>query len=197
MGQTTFRKFDNDKQIAYGEVYAPNVPDSQGDFMTAEEIEKMAHGFLREGRVTNIDTEHDLEDNGCVVVESFVARKGDPDFTEGAWVMAVHVPDATMWDDVKKGEFGGFSMYGKAVREPRIIEVEVPDDGILKGETFEAEDHQHLYALKFSEEGVFLGGVTDEVNGHSHEIKKGTVTELAGETEHRHRFSFMEGLIAK
>lgn len=194
---THFRKFDAEKRLAYGEVYAPNIPDSQGDFMSAEEIEKMAHAFLREGRVTSIDTEHDLKDNGCYVVESFIARKGDPDFSEGAWVMGVHIPDDALWSGVQKGDFGGFSMYGKASREPRMIEIEIPDDGIVKGETYDHEDHHHEYLLQFSEEGVFLGGVTDEVNGHAHEIKKGTVTELAGESSHRHRFSFMEGLVAK
>ena len=35
------------KQIVYAEVYAPNVLDTHGDYMTAETIEKMAHDFLK------------------------------------------------------------------------------------------------------------------------------------------------------
>lgn len=191
----SFSKFDDDKQIAYGEVYIPMIPDSQGDFMTAEEIEKMAHGFMLDGLLRGVDTEHDLEDNGSVVVESFIARKGDPDFVEGSWVAAVKVTDE-LWPLVKSGELGGFSMYGKGERIPTYITIEVPDDGIVKGATDTAEDHIHEFFLKFDENGNFLGGETDVVNGHAHKITKGTVTEDAGkgDDKHRHRFSFVEAL---
>ena len=190
-----FSKFDDEKQLAYGEVYIPMVPDSQGDFMTAAEIEKMAHGFMMDGLLRGVDTEHDLEDNGSVVVESFIARKGDPDFIEGSWVAVVKVTDE-LWPLVKSGELGGFSMYGKGERVPTYITIEVPDDGIVKGETDSAEDHTHVFMLRFDDAGNFLGGQTNEVNGHSHGIKKGTVTEDAGPEgqEHRHRFSFVEAL---
>lgn len=187
----TFTKFDGDKRIAYGEVYAPNVPDSQGDFMVAEEIERMAHRFLSSGKVNEIDTEHDMEANGCRVVESFVARKGDPDFTPGAWVMGVLVPE-DKWEAVKKGEFGGFSMYGSAMSEERVIEIEIPDDGILRGVTQGYDGHSHGYVLKFDSQGNFLGGETDDASGHSHKIQRGTVTEE--HDGHRHRFSFLAGV---
>ena len=55
-----FSKFDEEKQLAYGEVYMPMIPDSQGDFMTSEEIEKMAHGFMMDGLLRGVDTQHDL-----------------------------------------------------------------------------------------------------------------------------------------
>ena len=190
-----FSKFDDEKQLAYGEVYIPMVPDSQGDFMTAAEIEKMAHEFMMDGLLRGVDTEHDLEDNGSVVVESFIARKGDPDFIEGSWVAAVKVTDE-LWPLVKSGELGGFSMYGKGERVPTYITIEVPDNGIVKGETDESSDHSHVFELRFDEAGNFLGGKTNTVDGHYHDIKKGTVTEDAGEGDdkHRHRFSFVEAL---
>jgi len=184
-------KTDEDKQLAYGEVYIPMIPDSQGDFMTEAEIEKMAHRFMKSGRLEGVDTQHDMADNGSVVVESFIVREGDPDFIKGAWVAAVWVPD-DVWPLVKSGELGGFSMYGGGERVPTMITIEVPDDGILKGETAEMEDHKHKYTLRFDEEGSFLGGETNVVKGHSHTIKKGTVTEK--KEDHRHRFSFVEAL---
>ena len=188
---TPLLKTDAAKRIAYGVVYQPDVPDSHGDFMVAEEIEKMAHKFLSKGLVTAIDSEHDLVDTGAVVVESFIARKGDLDFPEGAWVLGVHSPDEAQWAQVLKGEIGGFSMYGKAIREDeQTIELELPDDGLLWGATAECEGHQHRYVVKFDEEGNFLGGETDEVDGHSHTITKGTVTDEHG--DHRHRFNFLE-----
>ena len=39
-----------EQQIVYGEVYAPNRPDAQGEYMTAVEIRKMAHEFIRSGQ---------------------------------------------------------------------------------------------------------------------------------------------------
>ncbi len=71
------RKFDEDLQIVYGEVYAPSgVPDSQGDVMSAEAIRKMAHKFLADMRVDQIDINHDHSMTGANVVESFIARRG-------------------------------------------------------------------------------------------------------------------------
>lgn len=186
------QKTDSEKQIAYGVVYEPGVPDAHGDYMTAEDIEEMAHKFLAEGRVTSIDTEHDMTDNGSCVVESFVARKGDPDFAEGAWVMGVHIPDPAVWAEVKCGEIGGFSMFGKAYREEAEIELQVPDDGMVWGTTFDHDGHQHRYVVKFDDDGKFLGGMTDEVNGHSHMITKGTVTDQDSDADHRHRFDYLE-----
>jgi len=187
------KKTDDDRQLAYGEVYLPMIPDSQGDFMTEIEIEKMAHRFMKNQLLYGVDTEHDMADNGSVVVESFIAREGDPDFIKGAWVAAIWVPD-DLWPLVKSGELGGFSMYGGGERIATMITIEVPDDGILKGETGEMEDHIHKYTLRFDSEGSFLGGETNTVNGHLHQITKGTVTDKAD--DHRHRFSFVEAFQA-
>lgn len=112
---------DAPKQIVYGEVYAPLVEDSHGDWMTAEQIELMAHKFMKSGRVKALDREHNLKETGAVVVESFIARKGDPDFAEGAWVLGCHVADSELWAAIEKGEVTGFSMYGQGVRTPRAM----------------------------------------------------------------------------
>lgn len=73
-------KLDDELRIVYGEVYAPDVIDSQGDTMSAAEIRKMAHHFLAEGRVKQIDVQHNNQVCGAKVVESFIAREGDPTF---------------------------------------------------------------------------------------------------------------------
>jgi len=88
-----FAKLDSERQLAYGEVYLPNVPDSQGEFMIAFEIEKMAHDFLLNNRNEQIDTMHNLTENGCRVIESFITRKRDPDFVEGSWVVGIKCTD--------------------------------------------------------------------------------------------------------
>ena len=108
-----FKKSDGKKQIVFGEVYVPARRDTDGNFMTAETIEKMAHDFLVNNRSAQISKGHDGNtDKGCVV-ESFIAREGDPDFAAGSWVVGVHVPDAKIWKSIEDGELTGFSIEGR------------------------------------------------------------------------------------
>lgn len=111
--RSQFRKFDEEKRLVYAEVYLPDVPDAHGHQMTREEIEKMAHGFLKNRRTTAIDVNHDNRvDYGCSMVESFIARDSDPDYAPGAWVGVVHVENDEIWGSIKKGEITGFSFEG-------------------------------------------------------------------------------------
>lgn len=191
-------KMDAAKQVVMGAVYIPYHLDSQNEFMSPEEIEKAAYSFMRKSVMSSVDKNHNVGPDGAPasttgsdVVESFIARKGDPDFVEGSWVVAVKV-SASLWEDVLKGEINGFSMEGRAGKVERLIEIEIPDDGIVKGDTMPNEDHSHVYSIKISDKGEFLGGQTDEVAGHSHKILKGTATEKSA--GHSHRFSFLEAL---
>ncbi len=107
-----FKKSDAKKQIVFGEVYVPDRRDTDGNFMTAETIEKMAYDFLANKRNAQISKAHDGNtDKGCVV-ESFIAREGDPDFAAGSWIVGVHVPDAKIWKSIEAGELTGFSIEG-------------------------------------------------------------------------------------
>ena len=110
-----FKKSDAKKQIVFGEVYVPNVKDTDGNFMTAETIEKMAHDFLANKKNTQISKGHDGNADKGVVVESFIVREGDPDFAAGSWVVGVHVPDIEIWKQVENGELTGFSIEGTGV----------------------------------------------------------------------------------
>jgi hypothetical protein len=109
-------KRDPAQKITVGVVYAPNVPDTQGDRASAAVIAKAAHGFNASGKADHIDREHDLKKTGAVAVESYVAKKGDPDkFPEGAWIMAIKHTDST-WADVEAGKINGYSFFGKGQR---------------------------------------------------------------------------------
>lgn len=173
------------ERLVYGEVYAPNRADADGEFMTAETIKKMAHDFIRDLLANNVDVQHDNKlVDGVSVVESFTARKGDPDFIEGSWVVGVHVNDDKIWSKVQKGEINGFSLEALVHYQDVEVEVEIPP--ITTGRTSKSEDHEHKFYVKYSAEGKFCGGVTDEVDGHSHAIKRGTVTEKVN--GHAHTF---------
>ena len=80
--------------------------------MTAETIEDMAHDFLANGKNSQISTDHDGYTDKGVVVESFIAREGDPDFIAGSWVVGVYVPDPEIWVLIENGDLTGFSIEG-------------------------------------------------------------------------------------
>jgi hypothetical protein len=189
--KTPFKKADDELQIVWGEVYAPMVPDSQNDFMRAEEILKAAYSWMAKSNTRCIDMEHDGSVVNAVVVESFVAREGDPVFLPGAWVIGVHVPEPGLWAMVKKGDFNGFSMAGAAVRHDSV-EMEIPAE--VSGVTKADAGHTHDFSVAYAPNGEFIGGVTDEVDGHYHVIKNGTVTEEAG--GHHHVFDYVRGVMA-
>lgn len=192
---TVFKAADDELQIVYGEVYIPNVPDTDGDFMTPEEVRKMAHRFVAKGTPEQIDIQHDGEVSGAHMVESFVAREGDDTFIPGSWVIGVHIPDETLWKKVKDGELNGFSMEAFAKSRDAVIkDVNLP--AVVKGATNVMEGHDHEFEVTFDRDGVFLGGVTSEDGNpkHKHIIKHGTVTEDAA--GHNHRFASVDDVVS-
>lgn len=120
-------KIDDEKRIVTGVVYEPDVLDAHGEFMTADEIEKSAHQFLKDYR--NIDKQHDFVAGQADVVESWIAKEegklGDQDIKKGTWLMSVHVPDDDTWAEIKKGELTGFSMGGVGERVEHVEKSEV------------------------------------------------------------------------
>jgi hypothetical protein len=184
---------DAELRIVWAEVYAPGVPDTDGDFMDAATIQKMAYDFMRAMKLDQIDRQHNNQlVDGARVVESFIARKGDPDFIEGAWVVGVHVPDDETWRAIKSGEINGFSMEALVNRTQTELTFDLPP--VLQGMTSKGGDdlHEHEFFVKYDAEGNLVGGATSMVNGHRHQIRRGTTTET--EAGHMHRFSFVEQL---
>jgi hypothetical protein len=191
MSQLVLKKENAKQRIVFAEVYAPNRPDSDGEFMDEETIRKMAYGFMREMKLDQIDHQHtnELVDDARVV-ESFLARKGDPDFIEGSWVVGIHIPRDEDWEKVEKGEWNGFSIEAIVSKEVVDVELEIPP--ILSGKTIKSGGHDHIFHVAYDDNGKFLGGKTDTIDGHFHVIKRGTVTEEAN--GHTHRFSHLENL---
>lgn len=118
-------KNDVARQIAYGVVLEPrssDAPDTQGDWYSAEDIEKAAHGFLL-GVAKGVawgDRMHDEVSQIGYPVESFIAPvdfpAGDQVIKAGSWVIGMHYPDADIWDLVVKGELAAFSVGGSGKR---------------------------------------------------------------------------------
>lgn len=186
-----FKALDEEQQIVYGVVYSPNHIDTDWETMTAEEIQKMAWDFLANKESDKIDVQHDLIESGCVVVESFIARPGDPDFPEGSWVLGVKCTDE-VWKQVKDGDLNGYSFYGSVTKYPAKVLIEVAKQitGITEKSTIDIIPfHEHTFIINFDAKGGIVSGKTDNVLGHSHKIKRGTATEV--ELDHSHRL-FLE-----
>lgn len=180
----SIKNIDEEKQIVYAEVYAPNVIDTHGELMRAEDIELMAHRFLQLDLTKVIDKRHDNVPTDSFPVESFIARAGDPDYTEGAWVLATKIVNDELWEQIKKGVFNGYSFEAMVRKLPAVALLEVTRDNFALTE--EAEDgHRHIYFAELDDDGRVIAGRTSTEMGHSHEIKAGTATEVAG--NHRHR----------
>lgn len=115
-------KRDYDR-VCLGVVLAPNIVDSQGDFMTAADIEATAHDFLANARV--VGREHSDIWEGGEVVESYIAPTdlnfADPTYgpqmvPKGSWILGVRLPPDS-FGDVLEGKVTGFSVGGWGERE--------------------------------------------------------------------------------
>ncbi|HEY3285005.1 MAG TPA: XkdF-like putative serine protease domain-containing protein [Armatimonadota bacterium] len=117
-------KRDGRRHVVMGEVLVPGLVDAHGDHVSAETVEAAAHRFMVEARTVG-EMHRDFDRIGAVV-ESFIARPGDPDFTPGAWVLGVRCTPE-VWRRVESGELRGFSIGGMARR------LDPPEEGGQSG----------------------------------------------------------------
>lgn len=186
-------KIDNDEQVVYGEVYAPYVLDSHGEMMLPEDVKLLAHRFLLTVKNHMIDIMHNNKIVKASVIESFVARRGDPDYTEDAWVLGTKIFDAQAWADIKVGKLNGYSLEAMVYK----YDAEVTYDmlPVHFGVSEENDGHSHTFWLEVDDNGRVTGGGTSEEtdaegNLHDHKIACGTATELSN--KHAHRFFLNE-----
>lgn len=136
-------KTDPEQHIVYGVVYAPGNPDqrdTQGQWMSAEEVVKMARRFMANLRLHQIDKQHDWEPDEGMVVESFIAREGDSSFPAGAWVLGVKILKDETWEAIKNGEITSYSIAG-------LAEI-VPDEGGQIGQTHAGRTEERRCAMR-------------------------------------------------
>jgi hypothetical protein len=103
-------------RVTYDVVYPAWKVDLQGQYATAEQVQKMAHAFMRNRGGTNLMHVTGLKmDDGEPAgsfVESYVSAWGDPNFPPDSWIGGVEWhPQA--WKRVLSGEIKGYSIEGK------------------------------------------------------------------------------------
>ena len=135
-GKATFQtygrilKTDQTAHHVTGIVYEPMVEDTQGNYMTEEEITKAAHWFMK--NQGSVDLQHSFEAlEGATVVESYIAKcdeeiEGET-IKKGTWVMTVEITDPAVFEAIEKGELTGFSMGG--VGEYSQEDVDISETG--------------------------------------------------------------------
>lgn len=120
-------KADAATHYVTGIVYEPMAEDSQGNFMTEEEITKAAYYFAKNSN--QVDLQHSFEPlEGAAVVESWIAKADfeidGETIQKGTWLMTVEVTDESVWESVEKGDLTGFSMGGLGNYSEEDIELE-------------------------------------------------------------------------
>lgn len=185
--EASIKRTDELSRIAYAELLVPGERSVFGDRWTAEGIRSAMEVFATKGY--GLDVEHDENDvtgNGMVVVESFLAREGDPTFVEGAWVVAIKFTDEALWQQVLAGELNGLS-YQATVYQESDPEQIAPSNTVVVGDTLPdiVDGHIHSFTVIVDQDGRVVAGGTDEVNGHSHTISSHSVTDSADGHTHR------------
>ena len=180
-----FRSVAEDKRIVTGLVFEPDVLDTYCEAMRAEDIELMAHRFMKLDLSKVIDVQHDNHPVDAHVIESFIVRHDNADYQIGSWVLSVKVEDESIWKMIKDGKINGFSF--EAMIRPQKAEVTYEITRDCLGFTEPAEDgHKHILYVQIGSDGNVIAGSTSEVNGHTHAITKASTTGRSDGHSHRY-----------
>ena len=128
-------KADEDKHYVTGIVYEPMTEDTDGNYMTEEEITKAAHWFMKNSGKPDIQHCFEKADN-VEIVESYVAKSDmeieGQQIKKGTWLMTMEVADDDVWGKIEKGEITGFSMGGTGNYSTEDVDLSDPDNSIEK-----------------------------------------------------------------
>lgn len=156
--QTYGRILKSDAKAHYvtGIVYEPMEEDTQGNYMTEEEITKAAHWFAKNGN--QVDLQHSFQPlAGACVVESSVAKcdyeLDGQAIKKGTWLMTVELTAPELFEAIEKGELTGFSMGGMGKYSQEDVTLSKTEETLSK---------------------------TEDLSGRTEQEKKGILKRLAG-----------------
>lgn len=112
-------KKDEEQHLVGGIVYEPDIIDAQGDSASPSEILKACHGYMIKSQTIGLMHDKKIEKRDVALVENFIAPidyiEGGQLVRKGSWIMVHKVLSDKLWEGVKKGDYTGFSMAGKAI----------------------------------------------------------------------------------
>lgn len=177
------------ERVVLAELLVPDVPNSWGDLYTREAIKEFCYVFSQQG--FGLDVDHDqinVDGTKYIVVESFIARPGDPDFIEGSWVIGVKILDDGLWSRILTGELNGFSYEADCFMDPLLIVYE-SESRVVIGvtEPDPLDGHTHTFTVVIGPLNKVLSGGTGITDNHSHSITGATITGEANGHKHRYQ----------
>lgn len=106
-----------------GENGAKMAPDTQGDIYSAEAVRKAAHVWMENyGAVDLMHNWKAIGKQDVRVLECYIApvefKNGDDTVQKGSWMLALRIVNDDLWEAVKSGELGAYSIGGTANRVP-------------------------------------------------------------------------------
>lgn len=137
--QEVVKMASEEKQIVTGPalipdklIYRSNIQGDEGEiYFSAETIEEIAEKFMYELRGRDATLEHDKETDKLSLVESWIIVDSEKDKSAalgydlpvGTWMLSYKVLSDELWQQVKDGEFNGFSIEGNLIVESEPTEM--------------------------------------------------------------------------
>ncbi len=121
-----FEITNEEKRIISGPLMVADFPiyrrDDEGReyyvVFNAETIRKIVYRYMRQGRTDSVNEMHETALDGVFMFESFIidemkpTPKGYGKLPEGSWFGSFRVENDDVWQQVKEGDFNGFSVEG-------------------------------------------------------------------------------------
>jgi hypothetical protein len=84
----------------------------------------MMKKYLKENKIHNVNTNHNPDEkrDGVYMIESYIVddrnhSKLFPNIPEGSWVATFSVENDEVWNQIKSGEYTGFSLEGMFIEK--------------------------------------------------------------------------------
>jgi len=121
-----FEVTSEDKRIISGPLMVAGLPIYRRDsdekeyyvVFDADTIRKIVYKYMRQGRTDSVNEMHETALDGVFMFESFIVDemkptpKGFSELPEGSWFGSFRVENDDVWQQVKDGDFKGFSVEG-------------------------------------------------------------------------------------
>lgn len=106
-----------------GQDGAPMKPDTQNDVYSKTDVRAACHVWMEYyGALDLMHNWRSLGKENVRVLECYIApcafKSGDDDVVEGSWMLGIRVVNDDLWEAIKTGEIGAFSIGGEANRVP-------------------------------------------------------------------------------
>lgn len=209
--------FNDEKRIVTGVMIAANQPiyrwsQELGDhyvIFKAETIDLIRRKFFKNGYNNNLNVMHDPKQvqKGVTLIDSYIISDSDPklpkvpealsamNLQDGSWIASYHIENDELWNQVKEGKFGGFSVEGWFEKVKINTKNKMNKQKRSIWSIFSGEEAPTAEAFT---QAVTADGVTVQFEG---ELVEGTVVtiELEGEVvpapEGEHELTLEDGTV--